>query len=61
MAFCDAHCEGPYGLHVRQKIALRWASRDGPGAMEWVSNAPAGQERDWAVRSAMSGWWSADR
>ncbi len=61
VAFCDAHCEGPYGVNVRQRIAKQWASRDGPAAMEWVSNAPAGQERDWAVKSAMSGWWREDR
>jgi hypothetical protein len=56
IAFCEAHCDGPFGSSMRQSIAQNWAYRDGRAAMEWVRNEPAGQERDWAVRGAYRGW-----
>jgi hypothetical protein len=61
VAWCDAHCEGPFGSNVRMLIAQNWAARDGLAAMQWVATAPAGQERDWAVRGAYRGWSRGDR
>ena len=60
VAFCDAHCDGPYGGNLRKFVAQHWASHDGPGAMEWVQNAPEGQEKLWAVKAAFRGWFGAD-
>jgi len=60
-AWCDAHCEGPFGTSVRMLIAQRWAARDGRAAMQWLSTAPAGKERDWAVKGAYRGWFRRDR
>ena len=56
-AWCDAHCEDEkFGNNVRERIAHQWAKRDGRGAMEWLRKAPAGSERDGAVRAAFRGW-----
>jgi hypothetical protein len=60
-AWCDAHCEGPFGTTLRQLIAQRWAAQDGRAAMQWLSTAPAGKERDWAVKGAFRGWFRSDR
>jgi hypothetical protein len=63
VAWCDAHCDGPFGDGVRTAVAHGWATRtgDGPAAMQWVSTAPAGQARDLAARGAFEGWLSHDR
>lgn len=60
VAFCNAHCDGPFGGSVRMFIAQNWADRDGRAAMEWISTAPAGQERAWAVKGAFRGWTRSD-
>lgn len=60
VAWCEAHCEGPFGTSVRQLIAQRWALQDGPAAMQWVSTAPPGRERDRAAQGAFRGWWRGD-
>jgi hypothetical protein len=59
-AWCDRLCDDPLATNLRAMVAQRWAEQDGPPAMDWVSRAPAGQERDWAVRSAFWGWWHRD-
>ena len=56
VAWCDAHCDGRFGGALRMIVAQQWAAQDGPAAMEWVSQAPAGLERDVAVRGALRGW-----
>jgi hypothetical protein len=60
-AWCDAHCDGPFGSNVRKLIAQRWAENDGRAAMEWLSTAPPGYERDAAVNAAFQGWFQRDR
>jgi len=60
-AWCDAHCDGPFGNNVRTLIAQRWAEHDGRAAMEWLSTAPPGEERDHAVKGAYQGWFRRDR
>jgi len=60
-AWCDAHCDGPFGNNVRALIAQRWAQEDGRAAMEWLSTAPPGEERDRAVKGAYQGWFRHDR
>jgi hypothetical protein len=59
--FCDSVCDEPYGEGVRKRIAQRWALEDGPAALEWLSGAPAGQERDLAVRVAFDAWRKTDQ
>lgn len=57
VAFCDAHCTTPYGNSgLRKDVAQSWAGRDGPAAMEWVKNAPEGQQKLQAVKGAWRGW-----
>jgi len=60
IAWCDAHCDGPFGGALRMVTAQQWALRDGAAAMEWVSQAPEGQERDVAVMGAFRGWARRD-
>jgi hypothetical protein len=59
-AWCDAHCDGPYGKNVRALIALHWAARDGKATMEWIATAPEGVEREYAVASAYEAWLRRD-
>jgi len=57
-AWCRRICDGPTATSTmtRSMVARRWAEKDGPSAMEWLANAPSGQERDWAVRAAFRQW-----
>lgn len=60
-AWCEAHCDGPYGSEVRMMVGMRWAAQDGPAAMAWLSGAPEGRERDSALRDAYRRWLQVDR
>ena len=60
-AWCEAHCDGPFGSEVRMLVGMRWAAQDGPAALEWLSNAPAGKERDSALRDAYRRWLQVNR
>lgn len=59
-AWCDRICDQKIATNLRAMVAQRWAAQDGRAAIEWVEKAPAGQERDWAARSAFWGWWRHD-
>jgi len=61
VAFCDAHCDGPFGDSVRKLVAQRWAAQDGEAAMAWLASSQPGTQRDRAVNGAFSGWWRNDR
>jgi len=58
---CDAHCLGPFGDNMRSLIARNWVLDDGPAAMEWLSTAPPGYERNLAVRATFGLWARTDR
>lgn len=60
LAWCERHCDKPYGEHTRALIARQWASEDGPAAMAWISKAPAGDERDRAVWATFADWRRTD-
>jgi hypothetical protein len=60
LAFCERHCDEKVGEHTRALLARQWAAVDGPAAMEWVSKAPAGDERDRAVWATFSDWRTYD-
>ena len=56
-AFCEAHCDGPFGDGVPHFIARRWAQREGQAAVEWVAKVvPPGRDRDRGVRDAYGRW-----
>jgi hypothetical protein len=57
--FCDAHCEGPFGWKMRDRIASAWLRKDGVAALEWLSTAPESGDRDPVIRINYSLW--ADR
>jgi hypothetical protein len=59
-AWCDKHCDGPYGRGVRALIASTWAARDGRAAMEWVASAPEGGEKADAAMAAYDVWLRRD-
>jgi len=61
VAWCEAHCDGPYGRSMRRVIATRWAYRGGEAAMNWLAAAPEGTERVQAVKGAYRGWAQGDR
>lgn len=60
VAFCEAHCDGPYGEGMRALVARRYAAWDGPAAMAWVAAAEPGRERDQAVIAAFEGWFASE-
>jgi hypothetical protein len=61
VAWCETHCDGPYGKSMRRVIATRWAHRDGEAAMNWLATAPEGSGRNQAVKGAYRGWAQHDR
>lgn len=60
VAWCEAHCEGPYGSKILMMVGMRWAAQDGPAALEWLSKAPAGKVRDAAIRDSYRRWVQRD-
>ena len=61
LRWCDTQCDGPYGNNMRSLIARSWVVRDGPSALAWLSSAPAGREKDLAVRMTFGRWADTDR
>jgi hypothetical protein len=41
-------------------VAGAWVALDGPAAMRWVSEQPAGSERDDAVFEGLRSWAASD-
>jgi hypothetical protein len=60
VAWCEEVCGGELGDGVMTLVAQRWASQDGPGAMEWLSTMPPSFQRDLAIKGAFRGWWRRD-
>lgn len=61
IAWCDEHCDGPYGSNVRTQIAIRYVPSDPEAAMAWLASVPPGIERDYAVRGGYGAWLRRDR
>jgi hypothetical protein len=60
MRWCEAHCDGPFGNNLRNILAGRWVLSDGPSALEWLSTAPDGHEKDLAIRASFATWGRED-
>ncbi|MCH7600793.1 MAG: hypothetical protein IH973_13645 [Myxococcales bacterium] len=60
MAWCAAHCDGPYGKDLRRLIAARLLD-DGASALVWISTAPPSHETNLAVRTTYSSWVKLER
>jgi hypothetical protein len=58
--WCEAQCDGPYGLNLRQMLAMRWALKDGPAALVWLSGAPEGHEKNLGIRATFREWMRQD-
>ncbi len=65
MAWCDAHCDGPYGNNLRHIIARRWVRTDGPSALAWLATDYPGvnvdRDLDLGLRMAFARWSNNDR
>ncbi len=62
IAWCEAHCEGPYGKNLRSLIARQWAYEDGEAAVDWILSAPQNKDNDLALRATYALWGrSSDR
>ena len=61
MRWCEAHCDGPFGNNLRNILAGRWVASDGAAALEWLSTAPDGHEKDLAIRASFATWGSLER
>lgn len=61
VAWCDEHCDGPFGELLRQLVATRWAMIDARSAIEWISRYPDDPGTPRAVRDAFRGWVRQDR
>lgn len=60
MRWCEAQCDGPYGVNLRQILAMRWALKDGPAALSWLSSAPEGHEKNLGIRATFREWMRQD-
>ncbi|MCH2184696.1 hypothetical protein MK280_02375 [Myxococcota bacterium] len=63
LAFCAAYCDRFEGAFVRQRLAREWMNSPNVvplEVMDWLSVAPAGQERDFAVQQALEIWTRDD-
>lgn len=54
------HREGPHGKGLMTAVVDAWVAVDGPAAMQWISEQPAGKDRDDAVLDAVRTWGMAD-
>jgi hypothetical protein len=61
LRWCDAHCEGPFGLNLRSILARRWVRSAGAPALEWLSTAPENHENNLAIRATFALWVRTDR
>ncbi|MAJ61293.1 MAG: hypothetical protein CBC48_15920 [bacterium TMED88] len=64
LAFCSAYCDRFEGAFVRVRLSREWMNEPDVvplEVMEWLSAAPAGQERDFAVQQALEIWSIDDR
>ena len=62
LRWCDAHCDGPYGSGLRQRIARPWL-RDEGGVppLEWLSREPEGEDKETSLRVIFATWGIIDR
>jgi hypothetical protein len=61
MAFCNVHCDGPYGKNLRLLIARNWVQHDPQGALAWLSTGLEGYDRNLAIRVTFALWMDLDR
>ncbi|MBW2398769.1 MAG: hypothetical protein JRG80_05800 [Deltaproteobacteria bacterium] len=61
LRWCEAHCDGPYGINLRSILARDWVLKDGAAALDWLSKAPEDHETDIAVRLTFDLWGRTDR
>ena len=61
IGWCEAHCDGPHGAELRNMIASAWIRNDPQAAVEWLSNAPEGREKDRTTRGVFTKWLRMDR
>jgi hypothetical protein len=59
--WAEIHGQGKYGSGVYKRVVVRWAQKDGPAAMTWLSTLPDGEDRDWAVREGFRRWVGVGR
>jgi hypothetical protein len=60
VAWYEEHRDGPNGKGLMMAVVDAWVAVDGPGAMRWASQQPAGKERDDAVLDGVRWWGVAD-
>lgn len=60
VAWYEQHRNGPNGSGLMMAVGDAWVAVDGPAAMRWISQQPAGKERDAAVLDAMRSWGMID-
>lgn len=60
VAWYEKHRNGQYGSGLMTAVVGAWVAIDGPAAMRWASQQPAGAERDDAVRDGVRRWGRDD-
>jgi hypothetical protein len=60
VAWYEKNREGPNGEGLMAAVVDAWVGVDGPAAMRWASQQPAGKERDNAVLDGVRWWGVAD-
>jgi hypothetical protein len=60
VAWYEKHRDGPNAKGLMMSVVDAWVAVDGPGAMRWVSQQPASEERDNAVLDGVRTWGIVD-
>ncbi len=63
LRWCDRHCEGPYGVGMRQVIVMTRLNSgdDGGTVVDWVSRAPETESNDQTLVAAYGVWALRER
>jgi hypothetical protein len=61
LAWCLAHCDGPYGSTMRTMLARGWMQTDPAGSLAWVATQPLDQEYPTLMGDLAGSWLRRDR
>jgi hypothetical protein len=56
LAFARQYAGGPYDNNLLRRVAIFWATKDGPAAMQALIDLPSEPQRDRAIRDAYEKW-----
>ena len=61
LAWCTAHCDGPYGSSMRTMIVRGWMQTDPVTALAWIAEQPLDHEYPTVLGDTFTSWLKFDR